>query len=213
MGVPGILLAVAADRLLTAVRAPTTPRALIGLRTVALVWVLGAGAFTAWASPLDNIRLTFDRLRAIPSETWPEPNPEVEGVRRWILEHTTPDQRVFFLPNNAAYHYLTNRRSPTRWVVSHQMVTDAHRREAVAALRARPPAYVVYDPTMSGLDGIPDSTVFGQEMLDWLELEWIETARFGDAAILRPLAAGEQPCPRPPAGPPRPLHVPGARCR
>jgi hypothetical protein len=211
LGVPGILLAVGVDRAFTLVR---DRRVFLGLwRAAALIFVMGAGAMSAWAEPVVGVRRTLEGLSAMTADDTGLPDEEVDGVRRWIVEHTTPEDRVYFLPNNAAYHFLTRRRGPTRWVVSHQMVTDAHRAEAMAALRAAPPRFVVYDPTMSGLDGIPDSVIFGGDMLDWLEEGWIEEARFGDVSILRPLRAGETPCPRPPPGPPRPFHAPRQGCR
>ena len=49
---------------------------------------------------------------------------------------------MLFLPDDGAYYYLTDRPNPIRFVMGHQIVTDAHRREVLSDLRENPPRYI-----------------------------------------------------------------------
>ena len=68
--------------------------------------------------------------------------------------YTAPGEPVLFLPNDAAYYYLTDRPSPTRFVLGHQIVGDDHRREVLADLESAPPRYIVWDHDALVVDGI-----------------------------------------------------------
>ena len=57
----------------------------------------------------------------------PRGSQQVMRVTRWIQLNTEPNEPVLFLPNDAAYYYLTDRPNPIRFVMGHQMVSDSHR--------------------------------------------------------------------------------------
>ena len=92
---------------------------------------------------------------------------------------------MLFLPDVASYYYLTRRPRPIRFVVGHQIVTDAHRAEVLAALRARPPRYIVWDDTLLRVDGIEPRLFLGAPLLDWIESAYAEETRIGKTRMLR----------------------------
>lgn len=107
-------------------------------------------------------------------------------VTRWIREHTGPADAVLFLPNDAAYYYLTDRPNPIRFVMGHQLVTEAHRQESLERLRSDPPAYVVWDDGALRVDGLTDEQVFGADLLTWIRTRYERETRIGPVEILRP---------------------------
>jgi len=112
-------------------------------------------------------------------------SPEVRRVSAWIREHSGADDPVLFLPNNAAYYYLTGRPNPTRFVVSHQIPSDAHRAEFLADLRRHPPRFVVWDDAALRIDGVSDEHVLGEATLRWLAAHYAPATRIGSVRILR----------------------------
>ena len=113
-------------------------------------------------------------------------NPRVNAVTRWIRDHTEPDDAVLFLPNDGAYYYLTDRRNPIRFVMGHQIVTEAHRQEVLEQLRADPPAYLVWDEGALRVDALEDEQVFGSELMTWLRESYEREKRIGPVEIRRP---------------------------
>ena len=69
--------------------------------------------------------------------------------------------------------------------MGHQIVTQAHRDEVLAALRARPPRYLVWDDAALRVDGLSDEQVFGEPLLAWLEANYEEEKRVGETSIRR----------------------------
>jgi hypothetical protein len=106
-------------------------------------------------------------------------------VTRWVQLHTEPGEPVLFLPNIAAYYYLTDRPNPIRFVQGHQIPGAAERREVLAALRERPPRYVVWDPESLRVDDLPDELVFGRELLAFLENNYAEETQLEGVTVLR----------------------------
>ena len=104
---------------------------------------------------------------------------------RWVRENTEVGEPVLFLPNDGAYYYLTRRRSPTRFVMGHQIVGDLHRAEVLAALRERPPRYVVWDDEALRVDDIGDDLVFGESLMAFFENEYETAERFARFRVLR----------------------------
>ena len=106
-------------------------------------------------------------------------------VTRWVQLHTEPREPVLFLPNIAAYYYLTDRPNPIRFVQGHQIPGEAERREVLAALRERPPRYVIWDTEALRVDDLPDELVFGREILSFLERNYAEETRLEGVKVLR----------------------------
>jgi hypothetical protein len=133
-------------------------------------------------------RTSVEELRRLAGKEVPRAAPELRVVNRvvdWVRAHSAADDAVLFLPNNAAYYYLTERPNPTRFAVSHQIPTDAHRAEVLADLRRRPPRLVVWDDSSRPLDRIPDRRILGDEIMDWLDRHYVPATRIGPVRILR----------------------------
>lgn len=169
LGAPAVLLVFALDRTLPLLRAP-------GLGMLGAWRLLGIVAL-AWFGGLPRAANSLATLRESAVNAWsvvagklqvPQGSDEINAVAEWIRAHTTPDDPVMFIPAGGAYLYLTERRDPTRFVLSHQMVTDAHRAEALADLQRSTPRYVVFDPGALRVDGIPDRIVLGDTLSDWI---------------------------------------------
>ena len=78
-----------------------------------------------------SIRYSADSRRARARRVSSARRPPRAAGRALGCSHTQPDEPVLFLPDVASYYYLTRRPSPIRFVLGHQIVTDAHRAEAL----------------------------------------------------------------------------------
>ena len=67
-------------------------------------------------------------------------------------------------------------------------MTEAHRREVLADLKRDPPRYVVWDDDALRIDELSDEIVFGRDVLDWIEGNFIEQGHFGGVRILGPIS-------------------------
>ena len=76
--------------------------------------------------------------------------------------------------------------------MGHQIVTEAHRAEVLADLRAARPRFVVWDHEARRVDGLPDERVFGEPLLRWIEANYAEETRIGSVEIRR-LREGSEP--------------------
>jgi hypothetical protein len=183
---PALLVVVGIDRLLAAWIAQAARRSLVATRAVALVLFILLGGLLEKATPVLSSRLSLHFLDRLASgEYAPRGDRHVQQVWRWVLLNTDPEEPVLFLPDFASYYYLTRRPSPIRFVLGHQIVTDAHRAEALSALRARPPRYVVWDDGLLPVDGIEPRRFLGAPLFDWIESAYAEETRIGKARVLR----------------------------
>lgn len=184
--VAGLLLTVGCDRLLAgALTGPARwPLAAWRVATVALlVWLAG---FPDAARPVRSLRRSVENIATLLAhDDDPRGAPRVTAVARWIQLHTEPTDYVAFLPNNAAYYYLADRPNPLRFVMGHQIVTEAHRREVLRDLQQQRPPYLVWDHDALRVDGIEDELVFGSELLDWIDASYETEIRFGSVEVLR----------------------------
>jgi hypothetical protein len=181
-----ILLVVAFDRVAASWRPGGAPGAVTLWRAALLVLLLVQVGFTAAPSPVRDLQrtaITFQKLWE--GVRFPAGDRNIMRVTRWIQLHTEAEDPVLFLPNNGAYYYLTDRLNPIRFVMGHQIVTQAHRDEVLAALRSRPPRYVVWDDAALRVDGLSDQQVFGEPLLGWLEANYEEEERIGATSIRR----------------------------
>jgi hypothetical protein len=186
-----LLVVLGADALHEAARAHRLPRALVAWRAAALAGFVALAGFAEAPRPLRELsRFASDAAALWRYGNHPQGSPEVMRVVRWLQLNSEPDDRVLFLPNDAAYYYLLDRPSPIRFVMGHQIATDADRAEVLAALRTRPPRYVVWDHGALRVDGIEDERVFGRELLGWIEAHYAEAARLGEVVVLAPRPSG-----------------------
>lgn len=185
-----LLLVVAADRVLAGFRSAAVAPGIAAWRAAALALLVLHVGFTAVPTPLRDLRSTFvDNASLFRSGRAPVGDPLVTRVARWVQLETEIGEPVLFLPNNGAYYYLANRPSPIRFVMGHQIVTQAHREEVLAALAADPPRYFVWDDAAHRVDGLSDEQVFGAPLLEWLGTHYAEVERFGAVSIRRLRAA------------------------
>jgi hypothetical protein len=88
------------------------------------------------------------------------------------------------------HDYLTDRPNPIRFVMGHQIVTDAHRREVLSDLRESPPRFVVWDHDAYRVDDLPDDLVFGRPLLDWIDRSYRSQTRIEGVEVLRRIDPG-----------------------
>ncbi len=181
-----LLLVVGLDRLIGAWIANAARRSLVATRAVALILLVMQSGLVDKAEPTHVLRYSIKFIGSLArGEYAPRGDRHVQRVWRWVLVHTEPDEPVLFLPDIASYYYLTRRPSPIRFVLGHQIVTDAHRAEVLAALQARPPRYVVWDDTLFPVDGIAPRRFLGAPLVDWIDRGYTEEKRIGKTRILR----------------------------
>jgi hypothetical protein len=189
-----LLVVVAIDRLIGAWLADPRRRGLVATRAVALALLVVVSGMPEKAAPVLAARFSLEFIGRLTSGSYaPRGDRHVQSVWRWVLLHTEPDEPVLFLPDLASYYYLTRRPSPIRFVVGHQIVTDAHRAEALQALRARPPRYIVWDDALLPVDGIEPRAFLGAPLFDWIARSYQEETRIDTARMLRFRGPGEGP--------------------
>jgi hypothetical protein len=180
-----LLLALACDRLVAGWRDGPSPGSLVAWRAGALALFVLVVGFTQAPRPLREIARSFSDAATLQRQGHePQGSRDVMRVVRWLQLRAAPTDAILFLPNDAAYYYLLDRPSPIRFVMGHQIVTDADRSEVLAALRLAPPRFVVWDHGALRVDGLPDALVFGTELLRWIDEGYAEQARLGEVSIL-----------------------------
>jgi hypothetical protein len=105
-------------------------------------------------------------------------------IGRALDRYTQERDHVLFFPNEAAYYFLLNRRVPTRYVHAYFAITTDQRREMVAELEERRPAYVVYSLDDPRIDGIPEN-IQVPEVLSYLRENYILAEDLGGILLLR----------------------------
>ena len=181
-----LLVVVGIDRLIASWLADPGRRGLVATRAVALTLLILLSGMLEKATPLLAAQYSREFIgRLVRAEYAPRGDRHVQRVWRWVLLHTEPDEPVLFLPDYASYYYLTRRPSPIRFVLGHQIVTDAHRAEVLAALQARPPRYIVWDDGLLAVDGIAPRLFLGAPLVDWIGTAYAEETRIGTARVLR----------------------------
>lgn len=182
-----LLVVVAFDRLLGSPRPGSGSHWLAVWRAAALGIFLLHSGFAEFARPISHLEKSADNVVRLarhgnhPGGSW-----KLNRVTQWIQRRTRPTDPVLFLPNNAAYYYLTDRPSPIRFVMGHQIVTQAHRDEVLADLQANPPRFIVWDHDALRIDDLSDELVFGSELLHWIEKNYQEETRVGSVEISSP---------------------------
>jgi hypothetical protein len=183
---PALLLVVGLDRLIGAWIADPARRSLVATRAVALILLVVQSGLLDKATPVRSAWYSLEFIGALAQGDYaPRGSRHVQEVWRWVLTHTEPGEPVLFLPDVASYYYLTRRPSPIRFVLGHQIVTDAHRAEVLQALRARPPRYVVWDDTLLWVDAIDPRVSLGAALVDWIDRGYLEETRIGQTRMLR----------------------------
>lgn len=105
-------------------------------------------------------------------------------IKNALDRYTTSGDYVLFFPNEAAYYFLFERRSPTRYVNAYYAVTTAQRLEMVADLERRKPAYVVYSLDSFRIDRVPEA-VQVPEVVNYLLERYTPVENLGFSLILR----------------------------
>ena len=187
-----LLLGYAFDRVLDLWRLGPDRRALAAWRTAALALFVLCGGFLEPPFPARLVGKTVSDVSALLGDGYkPVGSRHVLRVTRWIQLHTDPGEPVLFLPDDGAYYYLTDRPNPIRFVMGHQIVTDAHRREVLSDLRENPPRFVVWDHDAYRVDDLPDDLVFGRPLLDWIDRSYRSQTRIEGVEVLRRIDPGD----------------------
>jgi hypothetical protein len=155
-------------------------------RTAALALLLLCGGFLEVGRPATLLSKSAQHLSSSLTRGYRlSGDRNVLRVARWIQLNTEAGEPVLFLPNNGAYYYLADRPNPIRFVMGHQIVTDAHRRAALSDLQENPPRFVAWDHDAYRVDELPDELVFGPAILSWIWENYREERRIEGVAILR----------------------------
>lgn len=180
-----LLVVVAVDRVVDAWRRGGAPAA-VGWRLALIALLVVHSGVLEVATPLATAwRSLGDIATLVRHGNHPSGSRSVERVTRWVQLNTEPGEPVLFLPNDGAYYFLTDRPSPIRFVMGHQIVTDAHRAEVLADLRADPPRFIVWDHAALRIDGLDDELVFGEALLRWIEENYEEQTRLDAVEVMR----------------------------
>jgi hypothetical protein len=181
-----VLLVVAVDSLVAVWRSDRPRRPLLATRAAALLIFAWHGGLLEAGAPFSTLAATYRTLTTLATRGFAPPgDARVLEVTRWVTANTEEGEPVLFLPNNAAYYYLTQRPSPIRFVLGHQIVTEAHRAEVLRTLRRRPPRFIVWDTAATRVDRVEDVQVFGARLLVWIQQKYVEETRIGATTILR----------------------------
>jgi hypothetical protein len=182
----GLLLSYGLDRLVGLWGRGSRARSLAVWRTAALALLLLFGGFLEAAEPAALVSKNARHLsRFLTSGYRLSGDRKVLRVARWVQLNTEAGEPVLFLPNNGAYYYLTDRPNPIRFVMGHQIVTEAHRRAVLSDLQENPPRFVAWDHDAYRVDELPDELVFGPALLSWIWENYREERRIEGVAILR----------------------------
>jgi len=189
-----LLVALACDRLLASWREGREAGRVVAWRAGALALFVLLAGLTAAPRPLrELVRSVSDAATLARHGHEPVGSREVMRVVRWLQLRAEPSDAILFLPNDAAYYYLLDRPSPIRFVMGHQIATDADRAEVLATLRRNPPRFVVWDHGALRVDDLPDERVFGAALLRWIDEGYAEIARLGHVSVReRRAGAGQQ---------------------
>jgi hypothetical protein len=180
-----LLLVVAVDRILDAWRRGAPPVAVGWRLALVALLVLHSGVLEV-AKPLSTAWRSVSGIATLARQgNHPQGSRVVERVTRWVQRNSEPGEPVLFLPNNGAYYFLTDRPSPIRFVMGHQIVTAAHRIEVLETLRAEPPRFIVWDHDALRIDGLDDRLVFGEALLRWIDDHYEEETRLDSVEVMR----------------------------
>ena len=186
-----LLLGFAFDRLIDLWRRGPGWRGLAAWRSAALALFVLCGGFLEPPFPAQLVRKTVSNLSVLlEGRHAPVGSRHVLRVTRWVQLHTEPGEPVLFLPDDGAYYYLTDRPNPIRFVMGHQIVTDAHRREVLSDLSEYPPRFIVWDHDAYRVDNLPDELVFGRPLLDWIDRSYRSETRIAGVEVLRRIDPG-----------------------
>jgi hypothetical protein len=173
--IPALLLLIGLDVSLASLRASSgIGRARAAWRAVGLALLAFQSGLLHLAQPVSSLERSGAQIARIFTG---EPAPHAAWRPLWLLDwlerEVKDDDGLLFLPNNAGFYYMLGRAPPTRFGLASQMVTDAHRLEALRDLERDPPEYVVVDENIFRPDGIKDDLVLGSETVRWLRLNYV----------------------------------------
>jgi hypothetical protein len=186
---PALILLIALKRTLALWVAGWRTIPLAAWRTLALTLLLSLGSFFSTATPWTTAEKNFILFSKFAQGLRLVGDGQVIAVSRWVRDNSAPTDPVFIFPAGAAYYYLTEREQPTRFELAHHMVTQAHRDEALADLKAHPPRWVLNDASAWRIDNVPDEMIFGREMWGWLNSHYVPIGNIGAVTFLAPKGA------------------------
>jgi len=88
-------------------------------------------------------------------------------IQLLLATYAKPGDGVYFFPNEVLYHFLFDRKTPTRFMMSYQAATYKHREQLISDLEHSRPTYVVYSKHSWRVDNIGEE-VQVPEIVDYL---------------------------------------------
>ncbi len=79
---------------------------------------------------------------------------QIRDIERFLAENTRKEDHVYFFPLEAAFYFLYDRKSPTRYPLSYHAITFDQQRELVSDLKKNSPMYIIYSMRTWRVDGI-----------------------------------------------------------
>ncbi|MGO9572142.1 MAG: hypothetical protein ACLP5H_31870 [Desulfomonilaceae bacterium] len=77
---------------------------------------------------------------------------EITGVTNYIKAKTSPGEPIFGFPETGIYYFFTDRPNVTRFSIAALAgMTSRYGKEVLAAIKANPPRYIIYDPRQSDI--------------------------------------------------------------
>ena len=183
MPIAAAFLMVAMEHTLSMWRGGIKLLPLAAWRTVGILVLAFVGGFFTPTLPIKTAQENISKLVTLIPDSQRREAPKENPLVAWIQDHSAPSDPVMFVPADAAYYYLTKRFNPTRFDLSHQMITHAHRAEALADMQTNPPRWIVWDTAGVRVDGIGDDLVFGTDALDWIVKNYKVEKRIGSFVI------------------------------
>lgn len=78
----------------------------------------------------------------------------IAKIGDFLSRNTSPDEYIYFFPNEAGYYFLFDRKNPTRYSFSYQAITTEQREEIIHDLELKKPRFVIYSRRVWLIDNI-----------------------------------------------------------
>lgn len=104
-------------------------------------------------------------------------------IRKFLEANTKAGDYVYFFPNEAAYYFIFDRKSPTRYAISYLAVTTEQRLELIRDLERKKPKYVVYSKNTWRIDDISEE-IQVPEVVEYLYKKYKPIVDMGEDALI-----------------------------
>lgn len=163
-------------------RVPLWPAALISITLIFTPTVMKPVLLFVDGAPAIAQLRQLKNLPNRPDASWLNENQR--AIIDFVDQNTSADESIFVFQPDPSYYFLTDRLNPTRFANSWFIDPEQFTQEALADLKADPPALVLWDTTtvFADSDGIPIADRF-PEIAEWIEQNYPVEIRVGDSTI------------------------------